>query len=459
MLQKALFWFTDDLRLQDNLPLSALCQNYADIAFVYVINPADFTPHNYQHKAIGQHRFRCIYQSLQDLNQQLNALGHSLIILHGDPSREILQFVQHNDIACIARSEPIGVYEQRSWQHIKSLLSQLQENNSAPVEFISCWNHTLFDADQIDINPKTMRSFSSFRKHVEGDEIAVNMPSASLELLPQLQTSSTNVSNTGVSLEKLAEQYLSQPLKQAFIRGGEQSAKEHVTEYFASTAPSSYKQTRNRLDGWDSSTKFSPFLALGNISPRQIWQQLKDYENINGANESTYWIGFELLWREYFQWAALEQQAQLFAFKGLAKQKPKTSFYPERFKKWCEGNTPYPLVNACMKELEATGFMSNRGRQIVASCLVHELAIDWRFGAAYFQQQLIDYDVASNWGNWQYIAGVGKDPRGGRQFNINKQTALHDAKGEFIAKWHGHTQHALPLDSVDYVDWPVKVEE
>ena len=111
-----------------------------------------------------------------------------------------------------------------------------------------------------------------------------------------------------------------------------------------------------------------------------------------------------------------------------------------------------------MKELAETGFMSNRGRQIVASCLVHELAIDWRFGAAYFQQQLIDYDVASNWGNWQYIAGVGKDPRGGRQFNIDKQTALHDAKGEFIGKWQGRDQAALPLDSVDYVDWPVEVK-
>ena len=107
-----------------------------------------------------------------------------------------------------------------------------------------------------------------------------------------------------------------------------------------------------------------------------------------------------------------------------------------------------------MHQLNATGYMSNRGRQIVASCLVNELALDWRYGAAYFQQQLLDYDVASNWGNWQYIAGVGADPRGGRFFNIHKQTQLYDAKGVFIQKWNG--QGTLgQLGSVDAADWPI----
>ena len=106
-----------------------------------------------------------------------------------------------------------------------------------------------------------------------------------------------------------------------------------------------------------------------------------------------------------------------------------------------------------MNQLNATGFMSNRGRQIVASCLVNELQIDWRYGAAYFQQMLVDHDVASNWGNWQYIAGVGVDPRGGRQFNLAKQTDIYDAKKIFITKWQGAATQPT-LDSVDAVDWP-----
>ena len=107
-----------------------------------------------------------------------------------------------------------------------------------------------------------------------------------------------------------------------------------------------------------------------------------------------------------------------------------------------------------MKQLNQTGYMSNRGRQIVASCLVNELQLDWRFGAAYFEQQLVDYDVASNWGNWQYIAGVGADPRGGRHFNLEKQTATYDPEHHFIRQWHGEANQ-YPLDSVDAADWPI----
>lgn len=108
-----------------------------------------------------------------------------------------------------------------------------------------------------------------------------------------------------------------------------------------------------------------------------------------------------------------------------------------------------------MKELNATGFITNRSRQIAASCLVNELQLDWRYGAAYFEQQLIDYDVAANWGNWQYIAGVGVDPRGGRHFNLAKQTQQYDPYGEYIAKWQGNEHCDAQLDDLDAADWPV----
>ena len=182
---------------------------------------------------------------------------------------------------------------------------------------------------------------------------------------------------------------------------------------------------------------------------------LREYEVRFGESESSYWISFELLWREYFFWYALKHGKRLFAFAGLSGKSPKTSFYSERFQKWCSGNTPYPIVNACMKQLNATGYMSNRGRQLVASCFVHELSLDWRYGAAYFEQQLIDYDVSSNWGNWQYLAGVGADPRGHRQFNLEKQTERYDPDNEFIERWAGDLS-GQPIDSVDAADWPVR---
>ncbi len=446
MPKKVAFWFTDDLRLQDNLALNWACNHYASIAFIYVINPHDVGPHNYQHKAIGAHRMRFIYQSLFDLEQQLKSLGHRLIILEGQPVNAVCRFVAEQQIDAVVRSKPVGWYEQKTWQMIEKTLPQ--------VRCFSTWNQTLFKPDQLELTQQRLNSFSRFRKHVEYFKFAVQPVGDTLSTLPQPIPVPYS---QGLTLQAFAQKYVMPSTADNVFKGGEHYAIEHVQSYFSSAAPSSYKLTRNQLDGWDSSTKFSPFLALGNLSPRYLWQQLKDYEAQHGANDSTYWIGFELLWREYFQWSALQQQARLFSFQGQAEHKPKTSYYSARFKKWCNGETPYPLVNACMKELNATGFMSNRGRQIVASCLVNELAVDWRYGAAYFQQQLIDYDVASNWGNWQYLAGVGKDPRGGRHFNLDKQTQEHDPERRYIKHWQCDIK-PQPLDVVDYVDWPIMPE-
>lgn len=195
-------------------------------------------------------------------------------------------------------------------------------------------------------------------------------------------------------------------------------------------------------------------MANGSLSARQVFAQLKEYETVHGSNESTYWLYFELLWRDYFQWALLKNQSGFFRFSGINNRRPLTTFLPQRFIRWCQGETPYPIVNACMKQLNETGYMSNRGRQLVASCLVHELAVDWRFGAAYFEQQLVDFDVAANWGNWQYLAGVGADPRGHRQFNLNKQAASYDPHGHFTQRWAGAVNDS-PLDQTDAADWPI----
>ena len=231
----------------------------------------------------------------------------------------------------------------------------------------------------------------------------------------------------------------------------------HLQKYFQSELPATYKQTRNGLDGMDYSTKFSPWLAQGCLSVRRIIERLNQFEDEVVANDSTYWIYFELLWREYFQWYAEKYGEQMIAFSGIKAHSPKTSFYPERFQKWCQGTTPYPIVNACMRQLKATGYMSNRGRQLVASCFVHELAMDWRYGAAYMEQQLIDFDLGSNWGNWQYLAGVGADPRGHRKFDLNKQTQIYDPKQQFIERWQGHSNN-FPLDSIDPSDWPIDLK-
>lgn len=217
--------------------------------------------------------------------------------------------------------------------------------------------------------------------------------------------------------------------------GGEHAARTHLSDYFAGDAAQRYKDTRNALGGWRETTRFSCWLARGCLSPLQVLQALRHHEAEQGASEQTYWIYFELLWREFFHWVAYRYGDHLFAFRGLKSEPPRTAYDPETFERWCQGETGYDIVDACMRQLLRTGHMSNRGRQLVASCLVHELQQDWRLGAAWFEQQLIDYDPASNWGNWQYLAGVGCDPRGHRRFNLEKQAQHYDPEGDFRRRW------------------------
>ncbi len=430
-MKKALYWFSHDLRLQDNHSLASLIKQADEIAFVYVIDPRWFKSDNYSHKQLGYHRWSLILESLQQLDLQLQDHGHQLSIFFGHAESVITELIKEHNIDLLGHMQQVGIYEQNCLQRLCQ--------SSPQLTLVSHWDSTLFSPNPLVLNAKNLTSFSKFRKGVEKQPLAViDKIDIDLSSLPQsLQIMDQAEKKFGwKNANMLSSQIFSNPnYANTKFKGGELHAIKHTAAYFSSSLPSSYKTTRNALDGWDNSTKMSHFLAIGNISARQIWQQIKQYEIQQGANESTYWIGFELLWREYFQWLALQLGSQLYHFQGGAAVKPLTHFSVDNLNKWCEGNTQFSLVNACMKELKQTGYISNRGRQIVASCLVNELGVDWRFGAAYFQQHLVDHDVASNWGNWQYIAGVGADPRGGRHFNIEKQTQQYDPVGNYSNKW------------------------
>jgi len=167
-----------------------------------------------------------------------------------------------------------------------------------------------------------------------------------------------------------------------------------------------------------------------------VMAELQQFEQSHGQSDGSYWLWFELLWRDYFRFLHLQHGARLYRARGLANEVR----HAERpdvqgFERWRRASTGEPLVDAAMRELETTGYLSNRLRQVVASYLVHELGGDWRAGAAWFESQLVDYDVYSNQGNWLYIAGRGTDPRGGRRFNVRKQAAEYDPDGSYLRLW------------------------
>jgi deoxyribodipyrimidine photo-lyase len=191
-----------------------------------------------------------------------------------------------------------------------------------------------------------------------------------------------------------------------------------------------YKETRNGMVGPNYSSKFSPWLATGSISAKEIYWELIRFEQVILKNASTYWLYFELMWRDYFRLSALKEGACFF------NMPLETTFeLNSKFESWRLGETSEDFVNAHMKELLNTGFMSNRGRQNVASYLIHDLQLPWTWGAAWFESQLIDYDVCSNYGNWTYLAGVGKDPRNNRSFNIKGQAQRYDPIARFQNLW------------------------
>lgn len=424
-----LYVLTDDLRIDDN-PALNLAARDEKLAVIYCIDDAVFKTDRFGCRGMGQNRWRFLRQSLQDLNQDLAERGQVLHLLEGDTLTLSTDLLRTDQFSRVIRT--------RGHDHRTNLWWNQLVARFVDIEFIEVDGSTLFDQEQIQFETFP-DSFSSFRKGIEDRPFrhsvsAPNQLPGSLDLDSRLITA---------------------PTSDASPRGGSLAGKDHLTHYFSTEAACVYKETRNALHGEHYSTGFSTYLANGSLSPIQVVQQLFQYEREFGKNESTQWILFELLWREFFRWYGLRYGDLLFEFAGINGQRPLTSFYRDRFIKWTEGRTPWPLVNAAMNELRETGLISNRARQIVASCLVNELEVDWRCGASYFAEQLIDYDACSNWGNWQYIAGVGADPRGGRHFNIDKQTELFDPDASYRNRWGGAAVNE-PLDSVDYYDWPVE---
>lgn len=441
-----LYWLTQDLRLDDNPALTRAAQSDA-LLCVFCVNQRWFSPHRYHISAMGNHRWHFLQQSLQDLSAALTALNQHLYVEYGYPEQLLIGLIGRYKINRLICSRQFGSDERKVLKLVGERFPKLE------IEELD--STTLFDQQQLPMAPsQLLKGFTPFRKQAE--QLPVPTPAQTPMSLPRpvLRAVPAHATPDWIpgSFRRRAASQTQHSI--AAMGGGEGAAKRHLHTYFNSALPSGYKHVRNQLDGWENSSKLSPWLNHGCLSLRRLTQALRQYEKDNGSNESTQWLFFELLWREYFQWLALAQGDRLYALKGIVDKPQHGCLHPERYQKWCHGNTPWPLVNACMRQLKETGYLSNRGRQIAASCFIHELGMDWRYGAAWFEHQLIDYDVASNWGNWQYIAGVGVDPRGGRHVDIDKQTALYDPQRTYINRWAPDAPEPA-LDSVDAADWPI----
>ncbi|WP_339803206.1 DASH family cryptochrome [uncultured Marinobacter sp.] len=445
-MTRALYWFTRDLRLHDNPGLIQAAS--ADLLLcVFVVDPRWFRPGPFQCRALGQHRWRFLWQSLMALDEALQSKGNRLHIAWGTPEQSIPALCRGYEIDELHGARLPGSYERRHWAEICEAVPQVKARQHE--------NLTLFEQADLPFGLDQLpATFSAFRRQVEKARIEPKPPQPAPDALPPAPGLAQDARDQCPPVVD--------PAKgggNAGFMGGETAAMAHWQRYLWDDQHIvHYKDTRNALDDWPSSAKLSPWLANGCLSARQVAADIQRFESGVKKNDSTYWLYFELLWREYFQWMAFAHNRALFQRDGVQRVRRNATFYGHRFQAWCQGNTEYPLVNAAMNQLRETGYISNRARQIVASCFVNELELDWRYGAAWFEQQLIDYDVASNYGNWQYLAGVGADPRGLRRFDLDKQTRQFDPDRAYIRKWRGDSEQAVGLHTVDAADWPIGLD-
>ncbi|WZZ01149.1 hypothetical protein YC2023_073477 [Brassica napus] len=450
----AILWFRNDLRVLDNDALYRAWSSSDTLLPVYCLDPRLFhTTHYFSFPKTGALRGAFLMECLADLRKNLMKRGVNLLIRSGKPE-DILPSLAKD----FGAHSVFGHKETCSEElQVERLVGQALKGAGNGTKLKLIWGSTMYHKDDLPFDVLDLPDmYTQFRKSVEAKCRIRSSTRIPISLGP-----TPSVDNWGdvPTLGQLGIEPQEVTRGMRFV-GGESAGVGRVFEYFwKKDLLKVYKETRNGMLGPDYSTKFSPWLAFGCISPRFIYEEVQKYEKERVVNNSTYWYSgmsllvvlgvnfsidfmlyvcrvlFELIWRDYFRFLSIKCGNSLFHLGGPRNVQGEWSQDKKLFEAWRDGKTGYPIIDANMKELSTTGFMSNRGRQIVCSFLVRDMGLDWRMGAEWFETCLLDYDPCSNYGNWTYGAGVGNDPREDRYFSIPKQAQNYDPEGEYVAFW------------------------
>jgi deoxyribodipyrimidine photo-lyase len=429
-----LVWVRNDLRLHDNEALTRACRWAAEtggrVGCVYVLDPHWFATTAHGFDRIGPFRRRFLRQSLEDLATSLNAIGGRLDVIRGATDEVLATVASRLDAEVVFCNQEIASEEAAIEYRVRSRLSK------HGIEFDVARPNLLLDESDLPFDVDELPEvFSKFRRKVE-KHWTVGRALPEVTHVPAGESLGDAVVDPATAAELAADVSVSEPSGLMEFPGGESAGLRRLRDYvFERNRLRVYKETRNGMLHPDDSSKLSPWLAMGCLSPRRVYEIVKQYEDQRIANDSTYWLVFELLWRDYFAWIVAKHRSDVFREGGLRQLELPWKTDWQRFDAWREGRTGFPLIDAGMRELRSTGFLSNRARQNVASFLTKNLGIDWRMGAEWFESLLVDYDPCSNYGNWNYSAGVGNDSRGFRWFNPIKQAERYDPDGEYVRYW------------------------
>ncbi|KAG0651604.1 cryptochrome [Hyphodiscus hymeniophilus] len=435
----------------------------------------------------GPHRLKFTSESLWDLKESLEKLGSGLCIRVGMVGEVISQILEAGNINAVWLTGEEGVEEAREEREIRRAC----KNNGVDFKLWVDEKYLIDDRDGlVPTDPQELPDiYTTYRKSVEPLReqpravLATPEPN-SLPPFPSSIPPQPGPFTIPQSLPELQAALMkplnNEPLCRAppvmppnaksahpFL-GGETYAQKRLGHLLSSGSMTNYLNTRNGLLGPDFSSKLSAYLALGCITARQIHAQMSAFEDGTndswtgvsgygkGENPGTSHMRFELLWRDYMRLCTRKFGPKLFSLEGFkageqvggrwahpSRPRPGQSGaeVKEMLERFMNGTTGMGLIDASLRETYLTGYTSNRARQNVASFLAKHLSIDWRLGAEWYECLLVDYDLSSNWGNWQYVAGVGNDPRGqARIFNPVKQAFDYDPNAEYVKTWVPETR-------------------
>jgi len=414
-VSRNMFWFRADLRVSDQHFSGELGYDYNGV-FYY----SDHTTNSFS-SPLPPSRFRrdFLRQALSELEIRLNEWNCKLYKSALNPLDDIPRICISEGITEVTCSRGFSWFERWQEVQLKKLLDRIGVvlNVSDAERFP--W------MPEVALHPKSI--FTDYRRKMEpllvrGITDARQPPPSDV-----LQAAKHSLGNRNTEDSYCA------------VIGGESWAQLRINDFVRSGGGiERYVETRNGMLGYGYSSMLAPYLAIGCCSAAQVFDAVKIFELEYGSSKSSYWLIFELLWRSYFKWISEIHAHRIFVSSGYnGRNEPIGLKDRNKFRQWVRGETSEPIVNACMRELGHTGFMGNRARQIAASYLIHDLAVEWTWGARYFEHMLIDFDPCSNYGNWAYLAGVGSDSRPSRRFNPTLQQEKYDPMKLFVNHWMG----------------------
>jgi len=424
MAVTAVLWFRNDLRLCDNQLFHYPQVRAAEsLVALFCIDPRHFQQSRWgDHLRTGSHRARFLAESLIELDRSLASLNSKLTVLAGRPEDIIPSLLGEHGVLAYQQED---TYEE---QHVEK---RVLEGIGPHVTVLQHHHQTLLNRGDLGWDPSTFLPMP-FGKYWHGDcqsvEPRPELPRVNkgdVPLPPPTRDQGSGANAVPVNLGALLQQMDGtskmnhrKPTEDEgeFVwQGGETAAWAQMRAYATPDGLGTHMQTRNRFHGTNSFSRLSPWLANGCLSPRTVYWWVFDYfkKRKNGGGDPRFdhfhKYVFQLCWRDYFRFYCAHFGSKVFFLEGGAQKKRPWHRDADVEQRWREGLTGVPIVDALMRELKATGYMSNRGRYLVASYLVFYLGIDWRIGADWFESQLLDHDVCSNYGEWASMANVAVD--------------------------------------------------